>query len=212
LRKEKAMQKKLFSLLAEQSDEEKNKTRERILSAALTEIEAKGLDKMSLEGVAQRAKVNRVTIYRYFGNREKLQAELALKEGKRMAKVLVEATAGIDDPESLFIEGFVAALKFAREHPVIKRTAQFEPELLIQTAMANDAALLRVGANLMSDAIRWAQENGKALNLEPESAGDTAARLFASFVLLPGGSNHIKDDESARKYAQDTLVPMFLNK
>jgi len=105
----------------------------------------------------------------------------------------------------------VAALKFAREHPIIKRTAQFEPELLIQTALANDSALLRVGANLMADAFRWAQENGRAINLNPESAGDTAARLFASFVLLPGGSNNLTDDKSARKYAKETLIPMFLN-
>lgn len=203
------MPKNLFALLTEQEEEE-NQTKEKILSAALVEIEAKGLDKMSLEGIAQRASVNRATIYRYFGNRDNLQADIALNEGKRMARALVEATANIDEPESLFIEGFVAALKFAREHPVIKRTAQFEPDMLIKTAMANDSALLRVGATLMAEAIRWAQEKGRATHLNAESTGDTAARLFASFVLLPGGSNHLTDDASARRYAKETLIPMLL--
>jgi len=51
----------LFSLLTDQTEEENNKTKDKIFSAALIEIEAKGLEKMSLEGVAQRAKLNRVT-------------------------------------------------------------------------------------------------------------------------------------------------------
>lgn len=199
----------LFSFLAATQDEE-NLTKEKILSAALIEIEAKGFEKMSLEGIAKRAKINRVTIYRYFGNKEKLNAELALKEGKRMARTLVDATAGIEDPDTLFVEGFVAALKFAREHPIIKRTAQFEPDILITAALANDSALLRVGANLMTEAIRWAQERGRATHLNPESAGDTAARLFSSFVLLPGGSYHLANDNAARQYAKETLIPMLL--
>ncbi|SDW29126.1 TetR/AcrR family transcriptional regulator [Marinobacter mobilis] len=182
----------------------------RILEAALAEAAAQGLHGLTIEGVARRCRRNRATIYRHFGNRDKLAYALVVWEANKMMQVLTKAVAGIDDPEALLVEGFVAAMRFAREHPVISRTTQYEPGSLIFAARANDHSLLRLGAGFMANTIRWAQSKGLGTHLDADAAGDIAARLFSSFVLLPGGHNALNDDESTRQFALSTLAPMLL--
>ncbi|MCG8670708.1 MAG: TetR/AcrR family transcriptional regulator [Pseudomonadales bacterium] len=195
--------------ITSQGDKQFDATEQRILDAALNEAAATGVNKLTMEGIAQGANLNRATIYRRFGNMDNILAALAIREARRLTKILAEATKGIEEPETLLAEGFVAAIGFAREHPVISRTATYEPASLIKAGMANNAALLTLGGKFMADTIRWAQSKNKALHLNADRAGDTAARLFASFVLLPGGINHLKDDRAARKYAKDIFVPMI---
>jgi AcrR family transcriptional regulator len=162
-----------------------------------------------MEAIAKRANLNRTTIYRRFGSMDNIIAALALREARRMTIALREAMTGINDPRELFIEGFVVAIRFAREHPLLTRTARYEPEHLIRSGLANNAAMLKLGGKFMADAIRWAQSKNYATHLNADMAGDTAARLFASFVLLPAGINHLKDDKTARRYAKEIFIKML---
>lgn len=187
-----------------------DKTLERILDAAATEAAAYGLGGLTIDGVARRAGVNRVTVYRRCGDRAGLLAALAAHEGHLMTSALAEATHAIEDPDERFVEGFCAAIRLAREHPIIARTARHEPEALIAAGLADDAALLRIGAAFVAESLRQAQDEGRAQHLDADIAGETAVRLFAAFVLLPGGGIDLHDDQSARAYARDTFVPMLL--
>ena len=203
------MYRKILKRLAEPTAAAEDATRRRILDAALREATATGAHRLTMEAVARRAGLNRTTIYRRFGNMEKVVSALAMREGRAMTAALREATAGIEDPRALFTEGFVAAHRFAREHPLIARTAEFEPGKLVEAGLANDAALLTLGGEFMAEAIRWAQAKGELSHLDPRSAGDTLARLFASFVLMPGKLNDLGSDDAARRYADTTLIPML---
>lgn len=184
-------------------------TEQRILNAVLYEAAAHGVKKLTMDAIAGNANLNRATIYRRFGNMDNVMAALAIREGRQMIVALTEATAGIDDPQALIVEGFVAAIEFAREHPLISRIATYEPDMLIKAGMANNAALLSLGGKFMANTIRWAQSKNQAVHLDANRAGDTTARLFASFILMPGGINHLKTNALARKYAKKTLVPML---
>lgn len=187
-----------------------DRTAGRILDATVAEFASRGYHGLTVGAIAHRAGVNRVTVYRRFGDRERLLTALAAREGHRMAAALVAATAAIDDPDERFVEGFTVALRLAREHPIIDRAARHEPEALVAAGLAEDARLLRIGAAFMSAAFRDARRRGRALHVDPDDAGETAARLFASFVLLPGGRLDLRDDDSARAFARRTLVPMLL--
>ena len=190
-------------------DKDYDATEKRILDGALQEAAAHGINKLTMEGIANRANLNRATLYRRFGSMDNVLTQLAMREARKLMRALSEATDGIDEPELLLAEGFVAAIRFAREHPVIARTAEFEPGMLVRAGLANNAAMLSLGARFMADTIRWAQSKNKATHLNANKAGDTAARLFASFVLMPGGINHLKNDQAARKYAREIFVPLF---
>jgi AcrR family transcriptional regulator len=155
--------------------------------------------------------VNRVTLYRRFGDREGVVAALAEREGQRMRAALHAATADLDDPGDRLVEGFVAAVRYTNTHPLVRRAAEVEPETLIAAGLADDARLLRIGGDFLAAEIRQAQASGEALHLtDPEQAGETLARVFASFVLLPGGRVDLADEDAVRAYARGTLVPMVL--
>src|SRR5712675_1211784 len=62
------------------------RTRERILAAALREFAAKGFAGARVDGIARRAAINKRMLYHYFGNKEKLfRAILRHKIAERRA-------------------------------------------------------------------------------------------------------------------------------
>lgn len=186
-------------------------TATKILDGAVGACAAHGISALTIDGVARRAGVNRTTIYRRFGDRDALLQAMTLREGERMAQAITESVAGIEDPADQLVEGFAAALRLADAHPVIRRTAQFEPQDLIAAGLADGAALLRLGSTFAATGVRKLQANGRATHLDAEAVGETMARLFASFVLLPAQQAiDVRSEAGARSYARRTLVPFLL--
>lgn len=183
---------------------------QRILDAAVAEAAARGVANLTFEGVATRAGVNRTTLYRRFGDRESLIQAMMLREGWRIAEGITAALAGIVEPRARLAEGFVAAIRIAREHPLIQRLVQHEPGTLLAAGSADSGALLLLGSQFVAGQIRAGQREGNATHLDADEMGETMARLFAILVLIPGryGIN-LSDDDHARVYAQRTLIPMI---
>lgn len=70
---------------------------------------------------------------------------------------------------------------------------------------------LVLGSTFIAAGVRHAQAEGVAAHLDPDQAGETMARLFASFVLLPAEhAIDVRSDEGARSFARQTLVPLLL--
>src|SRR2546423_14984287 len=91
-----------------------DKTAARIMGAALTQAEDFGLRRFTVDDVARRVGLSRVTIYRYFPKKDQLLNALVLREMKRfLTKVdaVVEAQA---TPEEKLIEGLSFSLGYLR--------------------------------------------------------------------------------------------------
>lgn len=186
-------------------------TATRILDAAVSECGSRGIGALTIDGVARRAGVNRVTVYRRFGDRDSMLQAMTLREGRRMAEGILEAISGVTNPADQLVESFVAAMRLAEAHPVIRRTAEFEPQDLIAAGLADGAALLVLGSTFIAAGVRRAQADGMAVHLDADQAGETMARLFASFILLPAHhSIDVRSAAGARDYARRMLVPLFL--
>ncbi|RJQ77141.1 TetR/AcrR family transcriptional regulator [Pseudonocardiaceae bacterium YIM PH 21723] len=200
----------LGRLFAEESATRSDRTVQRILDATVEEAATQGLGGLTVDGVAKRAGVNRVTIYRRFGGRDQLMEALAEREGRAaiaaMSTVMNQA-AGAEDG---FVSAFLAMVRFTRGHPIIARMAVSEPQDLIAVGLAEGALLLRMGGGFVAEGIRKAQAEGLALHVNPEEAGETVARIFATFVLLPGGILDLEDDQALERYVRRTLLPMVM--
>lgn len=185
-------------------------TATKILDAAVDVCAAQGIGALTVDGVARRAGVNRTTVYRRFSDRDTLLQAMTLREGERMAQGILEAVTGVEDPATQLIEGFAAALRLAAAHPVIRRTAEFEPQNLIAAGLADDAALLRLSSTFAAAGVRNLQTHGQATHLDADAIGETVTRLFASFVLLPvQHAIDFRSEAGARSYAHRTLVPLL---
>lgn len=195
--------------LAQPMPDAADRTMQRILDGALAEAAAHGFQGLTLEGVARRAGVNRITIYRRFGDRDALLAAVTAREGHRMAQSLSAAVTDVDDPDERLVQGFIAAFRLAREHPIVVRATTIEPESLIAAGLADDGMLLRIGSAFMAQAIRQSQAQGRALHLDADAAGQVAARLFAAYVLFPGAGADLHDDAAVEAYARTTFLPLL---
>ena len=195
--------------IAEGDAEPADRNAKRILDAVVQEVAASGVEKLTIEGVARRAGVNRATVYRRFGDLDALKAAATMREGRRMAATIGGAIAGVADHSERLVEAFVASIRMAREHPVISRTATLEPGQLIAAGLADGAALLQLGSSVVEANIRIAQADGLAAHLDAGETGQTIAMLFAACVLLPTSQGiDLRSDDSVRSYARRTLAPM----
>jgi AcrR family transcriptional regulator len=65
-------------------------TRERILEAARDLLATRGVRRMTMEDVADRAGISRVTVYRYFGDRVQLIRAAALQMAEALEAVILD--------------------------------------------------------------------------------------------------------------------------
>ena len=179
---------------------------ERILDAALIEGAAKGLERITMDAVAVRARVGRMTVYRRFGGREGLVSALTVREAGQALAGIAAAVDPEDDVPTQVADGFVAALEVARTHPLLQRLARYEPETLLATV--NDPAdplfeMLRafVSAQLQAGA-------GAGLRADPDEAAEILVRIGLSYLLIPGGLVDVGSEADARRLAETLIAPI----
>jgi AcrR family transcriptional regulator len=172
-------------------------TAERILDAAYEELLHFGIKGVSVEDIAKRVGVARITIYRRFKNKDELLGAVAMREGQRLLAQVDAAMAAHSARADQLVEGFVAVLHAVRSHPIIKRTLSTEPELVASfldgqagglIAMARDYVATRTGVD--------------------RAVAELIVRLSASFVLIPDSSIKLKSHDDARTFARQYLLPM----
>ena len=102
-------------------------TGERILAAALAQFEDFGIRRTTMDDVARRARVSRVTVYRRFPQKERLVEAVILREAHRFFAELDAAVVRLDSVEDRIVEGFAHTLAAAREQRLLNRLLRTEP-------------------------------------------------------------------------------------
>ncbi|MFO0695395.1 MAG: TetR/AcrR family transcriptional regulator [Polyangiales bacterium] len=183
-------------------------TSEKILDAALELAVLSGLRHLTVEDVAQRAGVGRITVYRRFTDKQGLLDALMVRE---LRKNLTSLRASVDvalEPEEQIVEGFVAALRIAREHPLLVRIFRHEREDALNVVGTPEVfALLRafMAAQLRGDRRRKKTKGGADVELVAE----LVVRLGLSFLFLPDSIVPLDDEKAVRKLARNAIAPML---
>ena len=116
-----------MSGLAERRREEKERRRDEILDAAASVAAESGIDAITMDQVAQRARLSRALLYVYFNDRQDLQFGLCARALEllleRFSQVVDAAPTGRDRLAGMGL----AYVEFARERPVyFEVLARFE--------------------------------------------------------------------------------------
>lgn len=178
-------------------------TTDRILDAAYEELLHFGVKGVSVEDIAKRVGVARITIYRRFANKDALLAAVALREGRRL---LARVDAAIDTQSSVedqLVEAFAAAFQALRDHPIVKRTLSSEPHLVTAMLSSQAAAIIALPRDYLAAHIARVRPD-----IDAQPVAELIVRLTASFVLLPDSAIKLKTAEDLRVFARGYLVPM----
>jgi AcrR family transcriptional regulator len=195
--------------LAPGDPEPEDQLAERILDAALTLAGASGIRHLTMDDVARRAGVGRMTVYRRFGGKDALVDALAVRECRRC---LAQIAAAIDPaaPVDERISALAATtLTLIREHPLLARLARFEPEDLLSELTRDDSAVFRLVREFLVAQVRHAQQAGELTDGDPALLAEVAVRLGASFVLMPDSVLPLQDEAATRAAIRSLVAPLL---
>lgn len=182
---------------------------DRILDGALDLAAASGVRHLTMDEVARRARVGRMTVYRRFGDKGALVAALGAREGRRCLDEL-DAAAAADAPIAEQVAaGFATSLRLAREHPLLSRLARLEPESVLAALGEDGGALLTLAREYLAERLRASQRAGVLGPLAVEEAAELLVRLAISFVLIPDSALPLEDDERVERIARDLVAPIL---
>jgi AcrR family transcriptional regulator len=184
-------------------------TSNRILDAALDLAAASGVQHLTMDAVARRAHVGRMTVYRRFSNKQALVAALGAREGQRCLAEL-DAAAQPDAPIAEQVAaGFATSLRLAREHPLLSRLARLESETVLGALAEDGGALFAAACAYLEKRLRESQRAGVLGPIEVGAAAELLVRLAVSFVLIPESVLPLEDEERTRKLARALLAPIL---
>ncbi len=182
---------------------------ERILDAALELAAASGLKRLTMDDVASRAQVGRMTVYRRFGSHASLVDALAVRECRRCLDRIRAALDPAEPLEERLTSLFVATLEVIREHPLLERLARVEPEALLRELSRGDSHVLALLRGFLAGLIREGQASGElAAGPDPELLAELGIRIGLSFVLLPESVLPAGDEDATREAVRALLAPL----
>ena len=183
---------------------------ERILDAALDLAAASGLRNLTMDDVARRAGVGRMTVYRRFGGKGEVVQALAVRETRRALAAIAAALPPDLGAEDRLAAGFVASLRIAREHPLLRRLSRVEPGAIIELLSSEEDSTLDLVREFLAREVRRGQRVGALRKGDPEAAAELLFRIGLSFVLIPRSVIAIEDDEAARDVARTLIAPIVV--
>ncbi len=182
----------------------------RILDAALELAAASGIRNLTMDEVARRAGVGRMTVYRRFGDKGALVEALAVRESRRCLKEL-DGAIGPEAPiKDQVAAGFVTSLRLAREHPLLNRLGRFEPEAVLAALRADGAAVFAAARAFVAARLLASQEAGVIGEMDVEAAAELLVRVALSFVLVQDSALPVDDEERAADLARRLIAPILM--
>ncbi|MGH3388007.1 MAG: TetR/AcrR family transcriptional regulator [Actinomadura sp.] len=181
----------------------------RILDAALAEFTEFGLRRVTMEDVARRAGVHRVTIYRRFDGKNALVQAVILRELHAfltsIGEVMHAERGGLADQVA---EGFVFTLRSIRTHPLLTRLLSTEPENLLPFLTVQGGPFLTMASQYLAARLRASPDAPDWLAEQADEVAETQIRLMLTFVFVPAGVIPLTDEAEMREYARRRLAPM----
>lgn len=158
--------------------------RERILGATYDCVAIWGLAKTTVDDAARRAGLSRATVYRYFpGGREELLTAVIAWEHGRFFDRLYDHLRDAASLEEVMERGLAFAHRAIREHEVLQRVLETEPELLVPKLTVEARGTQQTIAAVLRP---YLARHELAPGVDPQEAADFLARMVLSYIASPG--------------------------
>ncbi|UGT67700.1 TetR/AcrR family transcriptional regulator [Nocardia gipuzkoensis] len=181
---------------------------ERILEAALIQFGQVGVKKTTIEDIARKAGVDRVTVYRRVGARDDVVRAVTEREVRKLLAELGELPARHDTLEGLVVDVFATVLTRWRTHPLVQRMLTLEPDRLLPQLTTEGGAFFMMSVAATTEVLRNAmREKGFPEVPDLDVRVEVVCRIVHSLILQPIGA--IDLDSGLTAFARDYIRPII---
>ena len=196
------------ALGARSSGSDEDEISEAILAAALQQFELFGISRTTMSDITKRSGLSRMTLYRRFDNKQAVIDAVLMRETQGF---LTDLQAELDRHvavEDKLTEGFLFTVVTLREHGLLNRLLESEPEVVVPHFTVNAATLVDVSSEFLAAEIVRSLAD-KRSHAELLVVSEVAVRLVISFVLTPSKNVDFDSPEAAREFARTHLGPLL---
>ncbi|HEX4816836.1 MAG TPA: TetR/AcrR family transcriptional regulator [Nonomuraea sp.] len=185
-------------------------TRTRILDAAYEQFCRMGIRRSTVDDVARRAGVSRITVYRRFSTKDVLVEHVVRREFRRYFDRFLIDIEQAGTAADRVVLGFVSSLRAIRDNPLIGGLIAAEPDLLVPSITNDGGRTLATVRQFVAGQLRREQRAGHvSADLDADLVAELMVRISASFLAIPSHIIDLDDDEQLAAVARRFLVPML---
>ncbi|WP_246258267.1 TetR/AcrR family transcriptional regulator [Amycolatopsis anabasis] len=184
--------------------------RARVLDAAYEQFCRMGIQRSTMEDVARRAGVSRITVYRRFATKDVLVEHVVRREFRRYFDQFLVDIEQAETVTDRVVLGFVSSLRAIRSNPLIGGLIAAEPDLLVPSMIRDGGQTLATVRQFVAGQLRHEQRAGNvSKDLDTDLVAEMMVRISASFLAIPSHLIDLDDDEQLAAVARRFLVPML---
>lgn len=182
----------------------------RVLDGAYEQFCRMGIRRSTMEDVARRAGVSRITVYRRFATKDALVEQVVRREFRRyFDKFLVDIKQAKTVADRVVL-GFVSSLQAIRRNPLIGGLLAVEADVLVPSMIGDGGQTLATVRRFVAGQLRREQHAGNvSAEVDVDLVAELMARVSTSFLITPVGVVDLDDDQQVRALARQFLVPML---
>ena len=184
-------------------------TAEHVLDAALALFLEFGFRRTTMEDVARRIGVSRVTVYRYHPDKTALLQAVIVREVMRASLEIERGLAALSIEQNPVVEGFTLTVRLARRHPLVQRLLTTEPEWSVVHMTLKAAPMMTWASASALAFLRQERFEGWLDSRNLDLAAEVLVRLLQSAVISPGGLLTSDDDDDLRRVASYVIEPLL---
>jgi TetR/AcrR family transcriptional regulator, repressor for uid operon len=199
---------RVFAEATERAEDDEMTTR--VLDGAYEQFCRTGIRRSTMEDVARRAGVSRITVYRRFATKDALVEHVVRREFRRYFDQFLIDIEQARTAADRVVLGFTSALRAIRHNPLIGGLMATEPDVLIPSMISDGGRTLAAVQRFVAGQLRREQQAGNVSpEVDVELVAELMARVSSSFLLTPSHVVDLDDDEQVRAVARRFLVPML---
>ena len=181
---------------------------DRVAAAALAQFAEFGIRRSTIDDVARRAGVSRVTVFRRFENKRRLVEVVVAREIRRGVAALARSwrteSLGAAPAARALVHGHLRQRPLIVRPPAAQRARGSPAPLTVDGAPA--LALYR---SLIAELLRAEIKAGRAATTDPDRVAEAIARLALSLVLTRDGAISLDDPDSMGALVKHVLLPIL---
>src|SRR5262245_59567635 len=185
-------------------------TSSRILDAARELFCQISIPRTTMEDVARRAGVSRITVYRRFATKSVLVDPVVRREIRRYFDQFLVDIEQAETAADRVVLGFVSSLRAFRRNPLIGGLMAADPNVLVPSTIGDGGRTLATVRAFVAGQLRREQDAGNvATTVNVDIVAELMVRVCSSFLVIPSHIVDLDDEEQLGDVARQFLVPML---